>query len=97
MEYLNTLIERRHQHNRNSTVAIGMLVLIRDDSTPSMQWPLGRIIELHPGSDDITRTVSIQTSQGILKRAVTKIAILPILDNEEKIDQADQSGENVQS
>ena len=41
------------------------------------QWVLGRIIELHPGKNGLTRVVSVRTRAGIQRRPVTKIAILP--------------------
>lgn len=33
---------------------------------------------LHPGSGGVTRIVSVKTSNGVSKRAVTKICLLPI-------------------
>ena len=81
-EYLNNLIQRPPQPRKQVKIAEGMLVLIQDDATPSMNWPLGRVTKLYPGSDDVVRTVAIQTQQGTLTRPVTKIAVLPIEDNQ---------------
>jgi hypothetical protein len=57
------------------------MVLINEDNLPPQQWLLGRIIQLHPGKDGITRVVSIKTTSGVLKRAVNRISILP-MDND---------------
>nr|XP_029733077.1 uncharacterized protein LOC115268963 [Aedes albopictus] len=60
----------------------GALVLIVDEATPPLQWQLARIIELHRGSDGHTRVVTLRTKDGTTKRAVKKVCLLP-LDNEQ--------------
>lgn len=57
------------------------MVILKNENTTPMTWPLGRVIELHPGGDGVTRVVTIKTGRGIYKRAITKICILPIEDN----------------
>lgn len=57
------------------------MVLIKNESTPPIIWPLGRIVETHPGSDGITRVVTVKTGHGVSKRALSKLCILPIDDN----------------
>lgn len=76
-EYINTLNVRQKWHTKTPNIKKGTLVLIKDDNIPSLKWPLGRILELHPGSDDVVRTVTLKTSNGILKRSVNKLAPLP--------------------
>lgn len=39
---------------------------------------MGRVIELHPGQDGLVRVVSLKTKNGIIKRPVVKLSILPI-------------------
>lgn len=82
VEYLNNLIQRRKRSVENEVIKVGMLVLLCDEDLPSMQWSLGRIVELYPGKDNIVRTVSVKTKKNILKRPVSKIAILPTRDND---------------
>lgn len=53
-------------------------VILRDESTPSMHWALGRIVEVHTGLDGNVRVVSVKTVRGIKRRALTKICILPM-------------------
>lgn len=79
-DYVNTLQHRNKWQVENQNVKIGLMVLIFEDNIPPNQWSLGRIIQLHPGKDDIVRVVSVKTSKGIIKRAITKLAPLPIND-----------------
>ncbi|GFW99185.1 integrase catalytic domain-containing protein [Trichonephila clavipes] len=44
----------------------------------ALDWPMGRILEVFPGSDGLVRVVNVKTSTGILKRAITKVVPLHI-------------------
>lgn len=57
---------------------IGSMVILVEDNTPPLQWKLGRILEVHPGNDGVVRVVSVKTNNGIFKRAVRKVCMLPI-------------------
>ena len=52
------------------------MVLLRDDNLPPSKWRIGRITTVHPGADGITRVVSIRTTAGEVKRAISKISPL---------------------
>ncbi|KYN15584.1 hypothetical protein ALC57_12190 [Trachymyrmex cornetzi] len=56
---------------------INRLVLVKEDNLPPSKWKLGRIIEVHPGSDGTVRVASIRTSTGTVRRVLTKICPLP--------------------
>ncbi|XP_076391770.1 uncharacterized protein LOC143265174 [Megachile rotundata] len=81
-EYLHEL-QQRHKWKLDPSgdVKIGALVLIKEDNIPPMRWRLGRITELHHGLDDITRVVTLKTIDGLTKRSVTKICLLPNAEN----------------
>lgn len=67
---------------KRSNIPLGALVLIVDKNAPPLHWQLGRITELHPGPDGVTRVVSLKTPKGEYKRAVTEICLLPLdVDN----------------
>ncbi|KOC66783.1 hypothetical protein WH47_01226 [Habropoda laboriosa] len=78
-EYLHQLQQRnKWRKNSHATFGPGTLVLIKDDNLPPLKWRLGRIVELHPGTDNITRVVSIKSAEGLVKRPLTKICVLPM-------------------
>ena len=76
---MNSLNIRRKAPNYSKNVKPGLLVLIKEDNVPCMEWSIGRIVEIHPGLDNIVRTVTVKTKGEVKKRPVTKIAILPVL------------------
>ena len=79
MEYLHQVqIRTKWQFDSDPKTHIGSLVLLKEENVPPMVWPLGRIVEVHPGKDSITRVVSVKTKGGVLKRAVSKLSVLPI-------------------
>lgn len=81
-EYISKLQQRfKWKQAGDTNIKTGTMVLVKNENTPPMVWPLGRIIETHPGEDRITRVVTIKTSHGLSKRALSKVCILPIDDN----------------
>ena len=59
---------------------------MKQDNTPPLQWPLGRIIETIVGPDGHVRVVVVKTAAGTYKRAVTEIAVLPIDEDSSRLD-----------
>ena len=55
---------------------IGDLVLVVDYETPRGSWPVGRIVRVFPGCDDVVRAAEVKTKFGVMKRPVTKLALL---------------------
>ena len=77
-EYLSELQTRpRTKQTDAVNIQRGALVVLKDNNAPPLAWKYGRITELHPGSDDVTRVVSVQTHYGITKRAVRSICVVP--------------------
>ncbi|XP_050056095.1 uncharacterized protein LOC126549771 [Aphis gossypii] len=77
-EYLQTLQTRQKWTSPSPSLAVGDLVVINSPNRPSMSWQLGRILQTHPGADDVVRVVTVRTGDGILKRPVVKLVKLPI-------------------
>lgn len=76
-EYLHTLTQR-HKWNKNSnSLAIGDMVLIKDENSSPLNWRVGRVTDLFPGTDGIVRVVNVRTVQGVLKRPLVKLCPLP--------------------
>ncbi|XP_017875370.2 uncharacterized protein LOC108622175 [Ceratina calcarata] len=76
-EYLNELTKRSKWIKGDHAIKEGTVVLLREDNLPPMQWPLGRVIKVHPGSDGIIRTVTLKTVANTLDRNVKKLVPLP--------------------
>lgn len=83
IEFISELQQRQKWKTNKSNIQLGTMVLVKDKQLPPLNWLLGRVEKLHPGSDGITRVVSVKTSRGVLRRSVTGICPLPI-DHEVK-------------
>ncbi|XP_076638849.1 uncharacterized protein LOC143350709 [Colletes latitarsis] len=80
-EYINQLNTRsKWRTSRGKALAIGDLVILKEDHVPSMKWILGRITDLHPGGDSIVRVVTVKTAHGTYKRSITRLCPLPTED-----------------
>ncbi|CAG7828725.1 unnamed protein product, partial [Allacma fusca] len=80
-EYLTRLQQRPKWWAHQPNFEPGLLVLVKDDRLPPLQWQLARIVDVFPGEDAKVRVVSIKTAQGVFKRPITKLCALP-LENE---------------
>ncbi|XP_068741841.1 uncharacterized protein [Montipora capricornis] len=65
-EYLPSLQERQKWLRPRQNFVVGDLVLVADERVHRRQWPLGRVVEVHPGSDDLTRSVKVATRTTVL-------------------------------
>lgn len=78
-EYLQELNVRSKWHNsKTENIQIGTMVTLQEDNLPPLRWIMGRIVEVHPGDDGVVRVVSVRTKNGVYKRNVKKVCILPI-------------------
>lgn len=76
-DYLQQLQIRSKWRKPSNNLEVGNVVLIKDDNLPPGKWPMGKIIETHPGKDGLVRVVSIKTRNSIMKRPVLKLVLLP--------------------
>ncbi|KXJ75076.1 hypothetical protein RP20_CCG012386 [Aedes albopictus] len=83
-EYLPTIAGRTKWYEDSKEPEIGDLAIIVDPSIRN-GWLRGRILSTIKGRDGRCRQVLVQTSGGVLRRPVTKVAILRVkaADNEE--------------
>ncbi|KAJ3666390.1 hypothetical protein Zmor_001833 [Zophobas morio] len=77
-EYLTHLQQRSKWLRPTPPVKVGSMALLVEDNLPPLCWKLGRIVEVHPGRDGVVRVVSVKTRTGVIKRAVSKICVLPM-------------------
>jgi len=80
-EYLSSLQRRTKWTRQQPNVEVGDIVLINMPNKAPTYWPMGRVEEVHPGTDGIVRVATIQTADGIVKRPVVKLAVLPVSDD----------------
>jgi len=52
--------------------------LLKEDTVPPLRWQLGCIQEVIPDWDGVLRVAMVRTATGLIKRAVAKLAVLPI-------------------
>ncbi|XP_050295692.1 uncharacterized protein LOC126735666 [Anthonomus grandis grandis] len=82
-EYLSNLQQRaKWQTGSDKALKVGTMVILKEDNTLPMHWPLGRITELFPGKDGFVRVVNVRTKTGTLRRPTSKICVLPLPDED---------------
>lgn len=80
-EYLTELNSQRRKSSTPVDIFVGQLVLVQEDSKPSIAWPLARILSIHPGEDKLVRVVTVKTAVGTYTRSVSRIYPLPFDEN----------------
>ena len=75
-EYICELHNVSQKGLRSKKIEIGQMVIVKEDLPPN-EWCLGRVIGVHPGSDQVVRVVTIKTSKGTYKRPVSRVCLLP--------------------
>lgn len=82
-EYLPQLQIRGKWTTKVKPLSVGDVVIIKDDCMVPANWKMGRVIQVHPGSDGIIRVVTLKTENRTeLKRPVVKLCRLPIEGDE---------------
>ncbi|XP_043466366.1 uncharacterized protein LOC122501154 [Leptopilina heterotoma] len=76
-EYLQSLQARGKWQQTSENLSVGQLVLIRDDRYPPTKWPLGKVIEVHPGSDGRVRVATVKTNHGTYRRSIVRLSPIP--------------------
>lgn len=80
-DYLNLLQNRPKWLTPMKDLAVNDVVLLKEDNTKPLNWPLARVIEILPSKDGRIRLVKIKTKNSILTRNITKLCPLPNSDN----------------
>ncbi|GFR31493.1 integrase catalytic domain-containing protein [Trichonephila clavata] len=73
----NVLLSNALNVLRNCNLSIEAVLVKGEDNSKLLNWNLAKIVEVHPGTGDITRVVTFKTGKGVYKRPVTKIVKLP--------------------
>jgi hypothetical protein len=87
-DYLPNLHRRTKWQNEETPLKVGDVVLVTEENTTRPSWPLGRVIEVIPGRDNLIRTVKVKTKKGVLVRPVQRLHVLERSDVDDCIDTA---------
>ncbi|XP_011859777.1 PREDICTED: uncharacterized protein LOC105557203 [Vollenhovia emeryi] len=72
-DYINTLQQRGKWRRTHPPVKIGQIVLLKNPALPPCKWELGRVTQVHPGSDNLTRVVTVKTASSEYRRPIVKL------------------------
>ena len=75
-EYLPLLTERQKWTKEERNLKVGDLVIIQQKGLKRCNWPLGRVIEVYPGKDNVVRSVKVKNSSGVLVRPSASLCLL---------------------
>ena len=62
--------------NPKRNLAVGDVVLVKDDSCPRSVWPMGRVVRTESDKKGLVRTVHLKTQTSELRRPVDKVVLL---------------------
>ncbi|UYV81835.1 hypothetical protein LAZ67_20002653, partial [Cordylochernes scorpioides] len=76
-EYLGLLV---HHDNRRKQrqLKVGDIVLVEVENRKQINWPMGKITRVFPGTDNVRRLVEVKTKSGFMKRAVQRLFPLEV-------------------
>ncbi|KAL0849262.1 hypothetical protein ABMA28_013591 [Loxostege sticticalis] len=76
-EYIGELQQRTKWKDNSAKLNIGDMVLIHEEHVPPLNWRLGRVARLFPGTDGISRVADVNTVRGCVRRPLTRLCPLP--------------------
>lgn len=78
-EYIHGLQQRKKWKDKSENFKEGDIVLIKSEDLPASHWPMGKIIAVHPGADNLVRVVTIKTPNNTsIQRPIVKLCKLPL-------------------
>ena len=75
-EYLTSLQKFSKWHRPSKNLAVGDVVVLREDGMVPTKWPIARIVGVHTGKDGVVRVATVKTPTGTYTRPATKLALL---------------------
>ncbi|XP_045446747.1 uncharacterized protein LOC123654934 [Melitaea cinxia] len=81
-EYLTQFFQRYKWKTKTPELKKGDMVLVKDENLPPAKWLYGIVVDVHPGSDNITRVVTLRYKNSTIQRPTSKLCLLPIDVNE---------------
>lgn len=80
-EYLLQLQQMRKWTDVRDNLRIGDVVLVAEDGMRKGDWIMAKVQELHPGRDNLIRSVTVKTAAGLRRRPVQKLRLLEPADD----------------
>lgn len=77
--YLPGLQSRQKWQNDTPDTQVGSTVLIVDPQLPRSLWPVGKVVDVHPGADTRVRTAKVQVGKKTYTRPVARLIQLPAI------------------
>jgi hypothetical protein len=75
-EYLVTLQNRQKWINQRRNIAIGDIVIIKEENQPRGSWSMGRVIVTEPDKEGFIRSVTVKTSTTEIRRPIHELVVL---------------------
>ena len=75
-QYIPELQRRQRWTDNKPNFKIGDLALLVDENTPRRLWPLGLVVDVNMGRDELVRSVRVKTRSTELVRPITKLVAL---------------------
>ena len=75
-EYLPSLVIHTEWLTEEDVPKIGDMCLINEENTSRPTWPLGKVVEVIPGKDNLVRTFKLKTKSGTLTRPIQRLHLL---------------------
>jgi hypothetical protein len=73
---LVSLQQRQKWTKSERNVAVGDIVLLKDENMPRNDWSMGRVTATKPDSKGYVRSVVLKTSTAELHRPINKLVVL---------------------
>jgi hypothetical protein len=96
-EYLGTLAFSKNKNIITNKIKVGDIVLIGNDNSKRMDWPLARVKELIYSDDNKIRIVKLITASGELTRPIQRLYPLEISYNANDSDGCDSLIKHIDS
>ncbi|GFT39502.1 integrase catalytic domain-containing protein [Nephila pilipes] len=81
-EYLSELIRNPQLAPKRCNLSVGDIVLVGSNNVKRLNWPLGRVIEMFQGEDNIERVAKLRVSNGEIIRPIQRIYPLELSSSE---------------
>lgn len=77
-DYLLELQSRAKWEKPERNIEVGAIVLIHEDNMPPQKWLLGKVVNVIAGVDGKVRVADVKTKISTVRRAIHKLAPLPL-------------------